>query len=247
LFKGAGDIGNYGFEAESHKKQELNNLKFKNMHPEIEKLIGIALQDGILTDKEREIIFRKAETLGIDKDEIEMILEGKLHEIKQKSNQSFHDVEKKEQTPFSKFKSFVDKVETKFNEPEKQDEKQGTNIFKQESKKSDNEPSGFDKLSPQNKKYTIVGVIAFVAILLVVGLTLENKSKDKIEKERDRIERIIDDVNSAITNKEWDKAEPLILKIKWELNEVNTSGYSDDYDKRREELQKLLDEKKQIK
>jgi hypothetical protein len=46
------------------------------MNPEIEKLIDLALKDGQITEKEREIILRKAETLGLDKDEIEMILEG---------------------------------------------------------------------------------------------------------------------------------------------------------------------------
>lgn len=48
------------------------------MNPEIEKLIKMALADGQVTDKEREIIFRKAEKLGLDVDEVEMHLEGSL-------------------------------------------------------------------------------------------------------------------------------------------------------------------------
>ena len=48
------------------------------MHPEIEKLINMALSDGQVTDKEREIILRKAEKLGLDLDEVEMFLEGSL-------------------------------------------------------------------------------------------------------------------------------------------------------------------------
>jgi hypothetical protein len=48
------------------------------MHPEIENLINMALADGEITEKEREIIFRKAEKLGEDKDEAEMILDGKI-------------------------------------------------------------------------------------------------------------------------------------------------------------------------
>ena len=51
------------------------------MHPEIENLIDMALADGVVTEKERVIILRKAESLGIDKDEIEMILDGKLHQL----------------------------------------------------------------------------------------------------------------------------------------------------------------------
>lgn len=48
------------------------------MHPEIEKLVEMALADGQVTDKEREIILRKAEKLGLDVDEVEMYLEGSL-------------------------------------------------------------------------------------------------------------------------------------------------------------------------
>lgn len=48
------------------------------MHPEIEKLIEMALADGQVTEKEREIILRKAEKIGIDVDEVDMYLEGKL-------------------------------------------------------------------------------------------------------------------------------------------------------------------------
>ena len=48
------------------------------MNPEIEKLIKMALADGQVTDKEREIILRKAEKLGLDGDEVEMYLEGSI-------------------------------------------------------------------------------------------------------------------------------------------------------------------------
>jgi hypothetical protein len=51
------------------------------MHPEIEKLIDLAITDGQITEKEKEIILRKANTLGLDTNEIEMILEGKLHQL----------------------------------------------------------------------------------------------------------------------------------------------------------------------
>ena len=50
------------------------------MHPDLENLINMALADGELTDKKREIILRKAMALGEDKDEVEMILEAKLYE-----------------------------------------------------------------------------------------------------------------------------------------------------------------------
>ena len=51
----------------------------------IENLINLALADGELTEKEKQILFKKAEAAGIDLDEFEMVLEAKLFE-KQKSN-----------------------------------------------------------------------------------------------------------------------------------------------------------------
>ncbi len=49
----------------------------------IEKLIQLALADGILNEKEKQILFKNAETEGIDLDEFEMVLEAKLFEIQQ--------------------------------------------------------------------------------------------------------------------------------------------------------------------
>jgi hypothetical protein len=54
---------------------------------QIENLLNIALADGELTEKEKQILFKKAEAAGIDLDEFEMVLESKLFE-KQKSGSS---------------------------------------------------------------------------------------------------------------------------------------------------------------
>ena len=51
---------------------------------QLEKLIEMALMDGELTEKEKQILFKKAEGMGVDLDEFEMVLEAKLFE-KQKS------------------------------------------------------------------------------------------------------------------------------------------------------------------
>ncbi len=47
----------------------------------LEALIAAALQDGVLTDKERELLKRRAEKEGEDWDEVEMILEARLAEM----------------------------------------------------------------------------------------------------------------------------------------------------------------------
>ncbi len=52
-----------------------------NMYNEtIEKLINLALADGELTEKEKQVLFKKAEAAGIDLDEFEMVLDTKLFE-----------------------------------------------------------------------------------------------------------------------------------------------------------------------
>ena len=54
---------------------------------QIEKLIAFALSDGELTEKEKQILFKKAEEAGIDLDEFEMVLDAKLHEMQQSTKQ----------------------------------------------------------------------------------------------------------------------------------------------------------------
>ena len=46
---------------------------------QLEKLIDLALMDGVLTDKERQILIKKATQLGIDPDEFEMVLDARLY------------------------------------------------------------------------------------------------------------------------------------------------------------------------
>lgn len=44
----------------------------------LEALISAALADGVLTEKEKQILFKKAEAMGIDRDEFELVLDGRL-------------------------------------------------------------------------------------------------------------------------------------------------------------------------
>jgi hypothetical protein len=46
----------------------------------LDKLIEMALMDGVVTDKEREVLFKKAQEMGVDLDEFEMVLDAKLVE-----------------------------------------------------------------------------------------------------------------------------------------------------------------------
>jgi hypothetical protein len=49
----------------------------------LENLIELAIIDGILSDKERDVLYRRAKEEGIDLDEFEIVVEGRLFEKKQ--------------------------------------------------------------------------------------------------------------------------------------------------------------------
>ena len=55
---------------------------------QLEKLIEMALLDGVLTEKEKQILFKKAESFGVDLDEFEMVLEAKLFKQQQSNKKT---------------------------------------------------------------------------------------------------------------------------------------------------------------
>ena len=68
------------------------------MNKQLIKFIELCLVDGVISDKEREVIFRKSNELGVPKDECEIILEGmiaKFSNTKLVSNLSSVEQEKK--------------------------------------------------------------------------------------------------------------------------------------------------------
>lgn len=48
----------------------------------LEELIDAALADGVLTEKEKQVLFKKAQEMGIDLDEFEMVLDARLVKLK---------------------------------------------------------------------------------------------------------------------------------------------------------------------
>jgi hypothetical protein len=53
---------------------------------QLEKLIDMALMDGELTEKEKQILFKKAEAMGVDLDEFEMVLDARFYDKKQNAS-----------------------------------------------------------------------------------------------------------------------------------------------------------------
>lgn len=86
----------------------------------LEALISIALADGKLTKKEKEVLFKNAASMGIDHDEFEMYLESRLAKRKEDIDQEWRQqvkaeyAERKardEEEAKSPFKTLADKIE----------------------------------------------------------------------------------------------------------------------------------------
>jgi len=54
---------------------------------ELELLIEAALADGILTEKEKQVLFKKAQSLGIDLDEFEVVLDARLIKLQKEEKE----------------------------------------------------------------------------------------------------------------------------------------------------------------
>ena len=64
------------------------------MNEQLIKFIELCLMDGVITEKEREIIFRKSKELGVPEDECEIILEGMKTKFQVKSHPDKHESQK---------------------------------------------------------------------------------------------------------------------------------------------------------
>jgi predicted RNA-binding Zn-ribbon protein involved in translation (DUF1610 family) len=61
---------------------------------ELQKLIDAALTDGVLTDKEREVIHKRALLEGVDPDEVDLLLNSEVQKIQQQKQEAVAKVRK---------------------------------------------------------------------------------------------------------------------------------------------------------
>ena len=69
------------------------------MNESLIKFIELCLTDGIISEKEREVIFRKSKELGVDEDECEIILEGLIQKNQKESSINDLKIEKIPEKP----------------------------------------------------------------------------------------------------------------------------------------------------
>lgn len=80
--KSEGVLDNLSNIVNGNNASSTQNKNEEGLSSRLESLIQAALQDGVLTPKEREIILRRAEKDGEDVDEIEMLLDSRLAELR---------------------------------------------------------------------------------------------------------------------------------------------------------------------
>ncbi len=80
--KSEGVLDNFSNIVNGNNASSTQNKNEEGLSSRLESLIQAALQDGVLTPKEREIILRRAEKDGEDVDEIEMLLDSRLAELR---------------------------------------------------------------------------------------------------------------------------------------------------------------------
>ena len=58
------------------------------MNEKLIEFIKLCLVDGVISDKEREVIFRKSKEFGVPEDECEIILDSMIHSMNKENDQT---------------------------------------------------------------------------------------------------------------------------------------------------------------
>jgi hypothetical protein len=83
----------------------------------------------------------------------------------------------------------------------------------------------------------LIGVIVFITLMIIFFSNMINSHDKGIEKEKERLETLVTQINTAISNKDYNAAEIFCAQLKWE--------YFDDYSSDdTKELQKTWDQKR---
>ena len=64
------------------------------MNEQLIKFIELCLMDGVISDKEREVIFRKSKELGVPDDECEILIDSLVSKYSKKTSQPEYSISK---------------------------------------------------------------------------------------------------------------------------------------------------------
>lgn len=119
------------------------------MNEQLAKFIELCLADGVISDKEREVIFRKAESLGVDEDECEILIDSYTQQVNKipDKNKSVTSKPKRNFTPKT-----VEKIKPADLNKEKKLLEEVTKLKDEEEKISANYDLVLDDLKVKTKK-----------------------------------------------------------------------------------------------
>lgn len=137
-----------------------------------------------------------------------------------------------------KFYEIIEKAKFAF----KNDSKMLTQISEYERKHSTSKLSKVITLNKEAKQYLLAGLI-FLALMGFVFIMSISQSNDET-KEKERLEQIVNQVNSAIDDKNYEKALILAAQLKWEGKDGNERLTTKMWDEKRESIINTINELK---
>ena len=143
------------------------------MNKELVKFIELCLADGEISEKERKVIFRKAEELGVPKDECEIILEGLVLKNAKVNNKPFKTLAKQQMEISNKsytkeeFAKIGAGLSSAYEEElEKQAEKEKE---KEKEREKESKKTGVFAFNSLDSKLLFWGIVGIVGSLFFMG------------------------------------------------------------------------------
>lgn len=179
------------------------------MNEQLIKFIELCLADGIISDKEREVIFRKAKVLGVDDDECEILINSYTQQVNKTSetNKPVTTKPKRNFTPKT-----VTKIKPAPLNKEKKLLEEITKIKEKEEEISSNYNLVLDNLKNITKEVN--------KIKTETEVDFENFKKDFVKDSNSLNDKYINTINQEISKKFGDTEMILTSKQKTSLNNL---------------------------
>lgn len=179
------------------------------MNEQLIKFIELCLADGVITDKEREVIFRKAKALGVDDDECEILIDSYTQQVN-KTSETHKPVTSKPKRNFTP--KTVTKIKPAPLNKEKKLLEEITKIKEKEEEISSNYDLVLEYLKNMTKEVN--------KIKTETEVDFENFKKDFVKDSNSLNDKYINTINQEISKKFGDTEMILTSKQKTSLKNL---------------------------
>jgi hypothetical protein len=180
------------------------------MNEQLIKFIELCLADGVISDKEREVIFRKAKSLGVDEDECEILIDSYTQQVNKipDNNKSVTSKPKRNFTPKT-----VEKIKPADLNKERKLFEEVTKLKEEEKKISANYDSVLEDLKVKTREVN--------KIKAETEVDFENFKKEFFENRDDLNNKYISSINQEVSKKFGNTEMILSTKEKTELSNLD--------------------------